>query len=80
MRLAYVGYKKYLSHQWIRAYAVDFGYWFLTAIVAILHLNSTESAQKTILYHFLYLRILHIFYNRLMLGVLLCLSARTVAS
>jgi hypothetical protein len=80
MRLAFVGYKSYLFHRQIRAYEVDIGYWSLTATVAILHLNSIESAQKTILYRFIYLRIPHIYYDRLMLDVLLYVNARTAAS
>jgi hypothetical protein len=43
---------------------------------AILRHYSTESTQKTILYLFLCLRILRIYYNCLILGVLLCVLKR----
>jgi hypothetical protein len=47
---------------------------------AILRPNSTESAQKTILYRFVCLRIPRIYNNRLMLDVLPCLNARIAVS
>jgi hypothetical protein len=50
---------------------------------AILHYNSTESTQKTILFLFIYLyiyRMIRIYYSRLILDVLLWLNARIAAS
>jgi hypothetical protein len=49
-------------------------------MVATLYLNSIEYVPKMILYRFVGLRILCIYYKRLMLGVSRCLSVRTVAS